>query len=106
MAARENISNIGIVREYKNGNITLKVDLSGVDMVHDGLLWAVTENLFWVDTYIVREDYASYTLYNVRRGFIYCLDSSDMGQLAHGKMVRLVGRSPDPVEHEYITGVI
>lgn len=101
MAARENISNYGVVREYKNGNITIKVDLEEYEK--DSLL-CVSELLFWVDTYFGGEYLdvwnPSQLWYNVRLDRCYQLYESDIKMLEDGNTVRLYARVPDEYDKE------
>lgn len=101
--ARENISNYGVVREYKNGNITLKCD--PVEFSNDPLL-AVSELLFWVDTDIVCEIpdvwRPSLLLYNCRLDRCYELYESCQDDLKTGKTVRIFARVPNEYDKEFL----
>lgn len=101
--ARENISNYGVVREYKNGNITLKCD--PVEFSNDPLL-AVSELLFWVDTDIVCEIpdawQPSLLLYNYRLDRCYELYESSENDLKTGKTVRIFARVPNEYDKEFL----
>lgn len=99
--ARKHISNYGVIREYKNGNITIKCD--PVEFSNDPLL-AVSELLFWVDTYFGGEYLdvwnPSQLWYNVRLDRCYQLYESDIKQLEDGLTVRLLARIPDEYDKE------
>ena len=101
--ARENISNYGVVREYKNGNITLKCD--PVEFSNDPLL-AVSELLFWVDTDIVCEIpdvwRPSLLLYNCRLDRCYELYESSHDDLKTEKTVRIFARVPNEYDKEFL----
>ena len=100
---RENISNYGVVREYKNGNITLKCD--PVEFSNDPLL-SVSELLFWVDTDIVCEIpdawQPSLLLYNCRLDRCYELYESSRNDLKTGKTVRIFARVPNEYDKEFL----
>ena len=106
MAVRENISNYGIVREYKNGNITVKLDVSYIDNnCSSDYFFASSECLSWVDTYYIEEvmdTFARYLLYNPRLNKVYRMYESDVMLLEDGKTIRLVAADPDENEREIL----
>lgn len=105
---RENYNNNGIIREYKNGNITIKYYQDGIKASKEDniyTLWSVMELLdcaFIGDTYCLSNYETGYTIYNYHNDKVYIFPWSDLETLENGKTIRLYARKPDETDRELI----
>lgn len=101
----------GILREYKNGNITIKFckdDLEEIEAGHvsdvEVLSW-VLENLdcyFIGDTYCLSNWETGHTLYNAYSDLVYIFPWALLEDLKAGKTVRVYSRKPDEYDRELL----
>ncbi len=95
-------------KEYKNGNITVKLDKTAIeDMKKDETL-IISDILSWLDCYFIGETYClnnwetGHTLYNVYSDLVYIFPWRYLETLKAGKTVRLYARKPDENDRETI----
>ena len=105
---RENFNNTGIVKEYKNGNITIKLFKDGLtDFERDNIL-ETSELLSLIDCDFIGETYClsnwetGHTVYNCYSDLVYIFPWSLLDDLKKGKTVRLYARKPDETDREII----
>lgn len=99
-----------IIREYKNGNITIKLENENKNTSFESLVCDIANNLDWVDTYLISEypyclgnDCIAVDFYNIRTDKLYKLSSYDMDKyLLNGKTLRLLAFTPDKWDRENI----
>lgn len=95
-------------RLYNNNNIHVKINGGAAGMDLNGLIFEISEAVFWNDTYFYGDpiclgnDCAGYTLYNTNRDCIYILTARDIIKLKDGHTVILYGRTPDTDDRETI----
>lgn len=105
---RENYNNNGIIREYKNGNITIKYYPDGIKASKKdniSTLWSVIELLdctFIGDTYCLSNYETGHTIYNYYNDKVYIFPWRDLETLENGKTIRLYARKPDETDRELI----
>ena len=93
-----------MVKEYKNGKITLKINKLEKEAFDRDPLAYVLDDLSWIDTYMVSEEYCIgnyYTaidLYNVRTNKKYMFRMDFIETLKRGGTVSLGGYTPDEEE--------
>lgn len=94
--------------EYKNGNITVKLDQAAIkDMKKDEMLY-ISEMLSWLDCYFIGETYClnnwetGHTVYNLYSDLVYIFPWRYIEDLKHGKTIRLYAMKPDETDRETI----
>ena len=99
-----------MTKEFKNGNINIKIDSDDMNEFKNDQYYILSELLFWVDSYIVGEpfclgnDCGAVYVYNVRRDCIYILSDYDIYQkLINGKTAKLYACKPDADQREMLT---
>lgn len=103
------------IKEYKNGNITLKLTLEEMVLCTENkdarqwLLWTISDNMFWIDTYIVSDpscmgnDEMALMLYNTRLDKVYTLLlGRQLTALMDGKTIRLYANTPDKWDEDVL----
>lgn len=105
---RENYNNDGIIKEYKNGNITIKYYNDGIqESKHDPIL-TLSSLLDMIDCYFIGETYClgnyetGHTIYNAYSDLVYIFAWSELEALEAGKAVKLFARKPDETDRELI----
>lgn len=105
---RENYTNTGIAREYKNGNITLKYYKDGIEKSKNDSVLTLANLLNVIDCYFVGEAYClsnyevGHIIYNTHSDLVYTFVWSDLEELEKGKTVRLYARKPNEIDREII----
>lgn len=102
----------GTVREYKNGNITVKFCKEDLEEIKAGHV-SDTEVLSWLleeidcsfigDTYCLSNWETGHTIYNAYSDLVYIFPWCDLESLKEGKTVRLYARTPDEYDREILT---
>ena len=105
---RENYNNDGIIKEYKNGNITIKYYKDGIlESKRDSIL-TLSSLLDMIDCYFIGETYClgnyetGHTVYNAYSDLVYVFAWSELEALEAGKTVKLFARKPDETDRELI----
>ena len=105
---RENYNNDGIIKEYKNGNITIKYYNDGIHESKRDSILTLSSLLDMIDCYFIGETYClsncetGHTIYNAYSDLIYVFAWSELEALEAGKTIRLFARKPDKTERELI----
>ena len=105
---RENYNNDGIIKEYKNGNITIKYYKEGIQKSKRDSILTLSSLLDMIDCYFIGETYClgnyetGHTVYNVYSDLVYVFAWSELEALEAGKAVRLFARKPDETDRELI----
>ena len=105
---RENYNNDGIIKEYKNGNITIKYYSEGMQESKRDSLLTLSNLLDMIDCYFIGETYClgnyetGHTVYNAYSDLVYVFAWSELETLEAGKAVRLFARKPDETDRELI----
>lgn len=106
---RSNFTNEGMIKEYKNGNITIKFDLSADCRKRCSELEVVSWLLDSLDTYIIGEEFclsnydAGCMLYNCHTDHVYILSFTALNTAYNdGSILRLYARKPDADDLETI----
>ena len=108
---RENASDIGTVKEFKNGNINLSINVNR--LFENGGNCSDIELILWVldniDTSLISDEFclSNYDtgaiLYNVFSDLCYIISVSDIDNVLNaGKTLKLYGHTPDKYERELI----
>ena len=106
---RENYANEGIIREYRNGNITIKFDLTCEIREKSSDIEIAAWLLDSLDTYIIGDQFclSNYDmgcmLYNLHSDYVYILSFSELDKAYNtGNVLRLYARRPDANDRETI----
>lgn len=105
---RENYNNDGIIKEYKNGNITIKYYNDGIQESKRDSLLTLSSLLDMIDCYFIGETYClsnyetGHTVYNAYSDLVYVFAWSEVETLEAGKAIRLFARKPDETDRELI----
>ena len=105
---RENYNNDGIIKEYKNGNITVKYYSEGIQESKRDSLLTLSSLLDMIDCYFIGETYClgnyetGHTVYNAYSDLVYVFAWSEVETLEAGKAVKLFARKPDKTDRELI----
>lgn len=105
---RENYNNDGIIKEYKNGNITIKYYKEGIQESKRDSLLTLSSLLDMIDCYFIGETYClsnyetGHTVYNSYSDLVYTFAWSELEALEAGKAVKLFARKPDNADRELI----
>ena len=105
---RENYNNDGIIKEYKNGNITIKYYKDGIRESKRDSILTLSSLLDMIDCYFIGETYClgnyetGHTVYNAYSDLVYIFPWRDLETLASGKTVKLFARKPDETDRELI----
>lgn len=104
---RENYNNDGIVKEYKNGNLTIRYYEDGKKSSDEVL--TISELLWSIDCYFIGETYClnnwetGNTIYNCYSDKVYIFPWAALAELQAGKTIRLYARQPDETDREIIS---
>lgn len=95
-------------REYKNGDITIKLSRDAIaEMKEDEILY-ISDLLFGLDCYFIGESYClnnwemGHTLYNAYSNKVYIFPWACLDDLKEGKTVRLYAREPEEDDREVL----
>lgn len=105
---RENHNNDGIIKEYKNGNITIKYFKEDIQESKRDSLLTLSSLLDMIDCYFIGETYClsnyetGHTVYNAYSDLVYVFAWSELETLEAGKAVKLFARKPDETDRELI----
>ena len=95
-------------REYKNGNITIKLDSEAIkEMKTDEMLF-ISECIGWLDCVFYGETFClnnwetGHMIYNYYSDLCYIFPWRYLEDLKEGKTVRLYARKPDQDDIEYL----
>lgn len=98
-----------LVREYKNGNITLKYNCNTENIDIMDCIVDIINTVDWIDTYDISgltyygNDCMAMTLYNIRLDKTYLLNTWIIAtKLLKGYTIRLYARTPDASDKELI----
>lgn len=103
------VSSNGMLKEYKNGNITIKFDKDTLNELKDGYeVETLNYIIFWLDLYFIGETYClsnwdtGHTIYNAYSDLVYVFPWRELETLKQGKTVRLYARKPDDTDREIL----
>lgn len=105
---RENYNNNGTIREYKNGNITIKYTPDGIKESKEDDVLTISDLLWYIDCVFIGETYCldnyetGHTIYNYYSDLIYIFPWKTLQELEQGKTIRLYARKPDQWDRELI----
>lgn len=105
---RENYNNGGIIREYKNGNITIKYYKEGIEESKKDNILLLSCLLKMIDCYFIEKTYrlsnheTVHTIYNVYSDLVYIFAWNYIDKLEHGKTIRLYAIKPDETDKEIL----
>lgn len=105
---RENYNNDGIIKEYENGNITIKYYKEGIQESKRDPILTLSSLLDMIDCYFIGETYClsnyetGHTIYNIYSDLVYIFAWSEVETLEVGKAVKLFARKPDETDRELI----
>lgn len=105
---REHFNNIGIAREYRNGNITLKYYPDGVKESKRDSVLALATLLDGIDCSFIGETYCisnyaeGHTVYNAYSNCKYVLNWGMIDELEAGKTIRLYALPIDDADAEIL----
>lgn len=105
---RENYNNGGIIREYKNGNITIKYYKEGIEESKKDNVLLLSSLLEMIDCSFIGETYClsnwetGHTIYNAYSDLVYVFPWSEIEELEQGKTIRLYARKPDETDKEIL----
>lgn len=109
---RENNAMEGITKEFKNGNINIKLSADGIETIKSGKesdLFIISELLFWVDTYFVGDQFClsnydmGVMLYNNNIDKCYIMSFSDIEKiLLKGHTLKLYSYEPSEDDRQTI----
>ena len=105
---RENYNNDGIIKEYKNGNITIKYYKDGIRESKRDSLLTLSSLLDMIDCYFIGETYClsnyetGHTIYNAYSDLVYIFPWRVLETLAAGKVIKLFARKPDETDRDLI----
>ena len=105
---RENYNNDGIIKEYKNGNITIKYYKDGIRESKRDSILTLSSLLDMIDCYFIGETYClsnyamGHTIYNCHSDLCYIFAWNDIETLEQGKTLKLYARKPDEWDRELI----
>lgn len=96
------------IKEYKNGNITIKFDRELIELSkRDGVLALAsaldTANCYFIgETYCLSNYETGHTVYNAYSDLVYVFAWNELESLESGKAVKLFARKPDETDRELI----
>ena len=96
------------IKEYKNGNITIKFDRELIELSKRDDVLALASALETADCYFIGETYClsnyttGHTIYNAYSDLVYIFAWSELEALEAGKAVKLFARKPDETDRELI----
>lgn len=96
------------IKEYKNGNITIKFDRELIEFSKRDDVLALASALETADCYFIGETYCLsnyatwHTIYNAYSDLVYIFDWNLLAMLKNGETVRLYARKPDETDRELI----
>lgn len=96
------------IKEYKNGNITIKFDRELIELSKRDNVLALSSALDTADCYFIGETYClgnyatGHTIYNAYSDLVYIFDWNLLAMLKNGETVRLYARKPDETDRELI----
>ena len=105
---RENYNNDGIIKEYKNGNITIKYYKDGIRESKRDSLLTLSSLLDIIDCYFIGEAYClgnyamGHTIYNCHSDLCYIFAWNDIETLEQGKTLKLYARKPNETDKEIL----
>lgn len=100
-----------MIKEFKNGNISVKFDTDTMTDINKGKIDAVEALLWeleWKDTYVIGEGYClsnydmGFTVYNCRLDKVYIVSGSALDRAATGYTLKLYALDPDETDRELI----
>lgn len=109
---RENFNNYGYIREYKNGNITIKFCMAAIEDIKKDDVLALISIFDLIDIYPIGDTYCisnwetGHTFYNCYSDLTYVFFWSDLEKLKAGKTIRLYATRPDEYDREIINNEI
>lgn len=102
------VSADGQLKQYKNGNITIKFNRDTIqDAMKDDVL-TLDSLLFWLDCYFIGETYClsnyetGHTIYNYHSDLVYIFPWRELETLKAGKTVRLYAMKPGENDRDII----
>lgn len=96
------------IKEYKNGNITIKFDRELIELSKRDDVLPLASALETADCYFIGETYClsnyatGHTIYNTYSDLVYIFDWNLLAMLKNGETVRLYARKPDETDRELI----
>ena len=105
---RENYNNGGIIREYKNGNITIRYYKEGIEESKKDNILLLSSLLDMIDCSFIGETYClsnwatGHTIYNAYSNLVYVFSWSEIEELERGKTIRLYARKPNETDKEIL----
>lgn len=105
---RENYNNVGLIKEYKNGNITIKLYLDNIGEFEKDEILELSELFFQLDCYFIGDTYClsnyetGHTVYNTYSDLVYIFPWSALEDLKAGKTIKLYALKPDETDREWM----
>ena len=105
---RENYNNGGIIREYQNGNITIRYHKEGIEESKKDNILLLSSLLDMIDCSFIGETYClsnwatGHTIYNAYSDLVYIFDWNLLAILENGETIRLYAHKPDETDRELI----
>lgn len=96
-------------KEYKNGNITIKIPAAELEQFKRDPVFELSEMIYWLDCYFIGETFCisnydtAHMIYNCYSDLVYIFPWGELERLEQGKTVRLYARVPDSDDREMIT---
>lgn len=100
-----------MIKEFKNGNISVKFDKDTMTDIASGKIDAVEALLWeleWKDTYVIGEGYClsnydtGFTVYNCRLDKVYIVSGTALDRAVAGYTLKLYALDPDETDRETI----
>lgn len=98
----------GMLKEYNNGNITIKFDPETIEAAAKDDILILSSVLADFDCYFIGETYClsnftmGHTVYNAYSDLCYIFDWALLETLKAGKIIKLYARTPDETDREII----
>lgn len=95
-------------KEFKNGNINIKLDAAGIEEMKKDEVLFISDCLSWVDCDFIGETYCisnyetGHTIYNAYSDLVYVFPWSYLENLKQGETVKLYARRPDEYDRELL----
>jgi len=105
---RENYNNVGLIKEYKNGNIAIKLYLDNIEEFEKDEVLEISELFSQLDCYFIGESYClsnyamGHTVYNIYSDLVYIFPWPALEDLKAGKTIKLYASKPDEIDREWI----
>ena len=98
----------GYIKEYKNGNMTIKFNQGAIDFAKTDAIMALSDFLSWADCEFIGDTYClsnyetGHSIYNAYFDVVYVFPWRELENLQMGKTIKLYARTPDEWDRELI----